>query len=107
MTVADCVVTECRSGSVRVFATRQLTDRIEHKARAIAAGVDAEVLLSCCIIRRCRAAVERVDELRPGSCRIVRETVRVSLGIVLSSATAARVFQLTWLVCVCFFIVVQ
>lgn len=105
--MADCVVTECRSGSVRVFATRQLPDRVEHKARAIAAGIDAEVLLSCCIIRRCRAAVERVDELRLGSCRIVRETVRVAFGIVLNSATAARAFQLAWLVCVCFFIVVQ
>ena len=62
----------------------------EHKARTIAAGVDAEVLLSCCIIRRCRAAVEPGDELRPSSCQIVRETVRVPLLVSTGPAIDSR-----------------
>ena len=66
--IADGVVTERRSGSVRVSSACQLTDRAIRIGRAVAASIDAKVLLSGGIVGRCRTAVERVDELRLGSC---------------------------------------
>ena len=58
-----------------------MTDRIVHKARAVAAGVDADALLTGGIVSTRRATVERIDELRLGTGAVVREAVAVGSGI--------------------------
>ena len=72
---------KCDTAPVRVFAARQLTEHTVAKRGAIAAGIDPQCLLPGLIVRTGGSPVERVDELRLGSRRIVREAVPVAASI--------------------------
>ena len=66
--IANSVVAERRPAGVRIFSTGQLADGIIRKARAVAAGVNSQRLLSGCIIGIRRPAIQRIDQLRLSAC---------------------------------------